>query len=61
MSSETERITNEVLNRHHLGKSEERLGSAHFQDAESRRRTSNESPSPIESPSSLNRRSGRSS
>ncbi len=35
MSSETERITNEFLNRHHLGKPVERLGGAYLQDAES--------------------------
>jgi hypothetical protein len=40
MSSETERITNEVLNRHYLGKSEEGLGTAHIQDPESQHPTS---------------------
>jgi hypothetical protein len=34
MSSETERITNEVLNRHPWDKLEDRLGEACFDDAE---------------------------
>jgi len=34
MSSETERITNEVLNRHPWDKLEDRLGEASFDDAE---------------------------
>jgi hypothetical protein len=41
MSSETERITNEVLNRHHLGNLEEGPGKAYFQDPESQHATSN--------------------
>jgi hypothetical protein len=42
MSSETERITNEVLNRHRLGNFEEGPGKAYFQDPESHHPTSND-------------------
>jgi hypothetical protein len=42
MSSETERITNEVLNRHHWDKLEDRLGEACFDDAQSKPRTTDE-------------------
>jgi hypothetical protein len=42
MSSETERITNQVLNRAPWDKLEERLHKACFEDEESRQRTADE-------------------
>jgi hypothetical protein len=42
MSSETERITNEVLNRHSWDKLEEHLDIAGFENAESQQRAADE-------------------
>ena len=42
MSTETERITHAVLNRHHLGKPEESPGTAYFQDPETGHPNSND-------------------
>jgi hypothetical protein len=46
MSSETERITHAVLNRHHLGKPEEGPGTVYLQDPESHQPNSNDAQSP---------------
>jgi hypothetical protein len=46
MSTETERITLEVLNRHHLGNLKEGLGSASFQEPESYHPNSNDAHFP---------------
>jgi hypothetical protein len=48
MSSETERITNEVLNRHPWDELERRIHNTHFEGEERRQRTTDELRDPNE-------------